>query len=369
MIRDAVWLVLSKGFGSLAMFAEMRLVLSRTSRYCRRTAAGLDLKIDIGERLGAGVIAAAMSAVALHLKTGTWPYAALSVAKGQKATSRRSSDHCVGKQVCAVRTFQELPPDLFGFNRSIDLGSHSYRSITALLRLMFRRSMRIDRSLIIAAALLASASAHAQNPDDDLRVYAVGVVRTGPIIWPFSGYGVYLGESTIITAAHVVGRWPLFTNPTIIIGGQEIQAKVIKKGAVPPLDLAQLSVEQASLPISLRLRRNHLCKEQPDIGTNVVVVYPEQTVRSRIISPQAIAPQYRSHFGTLISEPRVSGSGLFDANKKCLLGIMSAAITRNSFMGVAVTPYSFQTTRDDRAGYFVPASTIADFLPVLRSVR
>jgi hypothetical protein len=224
--------------------------------------------------------------------------------------------------------------------------------------------MRIAPLLIIAAALLlASASAHAQSSDDDLRVYAVGVIRADPFIWPFSGYGVYLGESAIITAAHVVGHWPLFTNPTIIIGGREIPAKVIKKGAFPQLDLALLSVEQASLPVSLRLRRNPLCKEQPDIGTNVVVVYPEQTVRSRIISPRAIAPQYRSHFGTLISEPRVSGSGVFDANKKCLLGIMSAAITRNSFMGVAVTPYSFQTTRDDRAGYFVPASTIANFLP------
>lgn len=223
--------------------------------------------------------------------------------------------------------------------------------------------MRIAPLLIIAttALLLASASAHAQSSEDDLRVYAVGVIRADPFIWPFSGYGVYLGESAIITAAHVVGHWPLFTNPTIIIGGREIPAKVIKKGAFPQLDLALVSVEQASLPVSLRLRRNPLCKEQPDIGTNVVVVYPEQTLRSRIISPRAIAPQYRGHFGTLISEPRVSGSGVFDADKKCLLGVISAAITRNSFMGV--TPYSFQTTGDARAGYFVPASTIADFLP------
>jgi hypothetical protein len=223
--------------------------------------------------------------------------------------------------------------------------------------------MRIAPVLIVAAALLASASAHAQSSDDDLRVYAVGVSRAGPFIWPFSGYGIYLGESVIITAAHVVGHWPLFTNPTIIISGREVQAKVIKKGAFPQLDLAQLSVEQASLPVSVRMRRNHLCKEPPDIGTNVVVVSPEGTERSRIISPQAIAPQYRSLFGTLISEPHSSGSGVFDADKKCLLGIMSAAVTRNSFPGAAVTPYSFQTTWDGRAGYFVPASIIASFLP------
>jgi hypothetical protein len=225
------------------------------------------------------------------------------------------------------------------------------------------QSMRTATWLIIAAVLLASASAHAQSSDDDLRVYAVGVSKAGPFIWPFSGYGVYLGESVIITAAHVVGHWPLFTNPTIIIGGREVQAKVIKKGAFPQLDLAQLSVEQSSLPVSLRLRRNPLCKEQPDIGTNVVVVYPEQTVRSQIISPRAIAPQYRSQFGTLISERQVSGSGVFDADKKCLLGIMSAALARDSPMDAAMTPYSFQTTGDARVGYFVPASTIASFLP------
>jgi len=111
------------------------------------------------------------------------------------------------------------------------------------------------------------------------------------------------------------------------------------------------------------MRRVTLCKEPPDIGANVVVVSPEKTERSRIISPQAIAPHYRGHFGTLISEPHGSGSGVFDADKKCLLGIMSAAVTRNSFPGAAVAPFSFQTTWDGRVGYFVPASTIADFLP------
>ncbi len=228
---------------------------------------------------------------------------------------------------------------------------------------MLGQSMRIARLLIIAVASLASVSAHAQSSDDDLRVYAVGVTRAGPFIWPYSGYGIYLGEGTIITAAHVVGDWPLFTNPKIRIGGREISAKVIKKGAFPQLDLAQLAVERASLPVSLGLRRNHLCKEQSDIGTNVVVVYPEQTARSQIISPRAIAPRYRSHFGTLISEPHVSGSGVFDAEKKCLLGIMSAAVRRNSLMDAAVTPFSFQKTWDGRVGYFVPAATIADFLP------
>jgi hypothetical protein len=84
--------------------------------------------------------------------------------------------------------------------------------------------MRKATRLIIAVALLASASASAQNSDDDLRVYAVGVINVAPFKMPFSGFGIYLGQSVIITAAHVVGHWPLFTNPTIIIGGREVQA-------------------------------------------------------------------------------------------------------------------------------------------------
>jgi len=223
--------------------------------------------------------------------------------------------------------------------------------------------MRIAASLIIAAAVLAApVLSHAQSSDDDLRVYAVGIVNVAPFKRPFSGYGIYLGESTIITAAHVVGHWPLFANPTITIGGQGIPGKVIKKGAFPQLDLAQLSVEQSSLPDSVRLRRSHLCAEPVQVGTDVVIASPEQTVRSRVISPQAIAPRYRSRFGTLISEPHGSGSGVFDADKKCLLGIMSAAVTRYSLVGAAVAPYGFHTTWDDSVGYFVPASTIADFL-------
>jgi len=229
--------------------------------------------------------------------------------------------------------------------------------------------MRRARPLVAAiigtalTALFTSVSASAQSSDDDLRVYAVGVSRGGPFIWPYSGYGIYLGESAIITAAHVVGRWSIFANPTITIAGLKIEAKVIKKGSFPQLDLAQLSIEQASLPVSLRLRRNPLCKDPPYIGTNVVVVSPEKTERSRITSPLEIAPEYRSFFSTLISERHVSGSGVFDAEKKCLLGIVSAAITRNTPVRAPPTPPSIRTTSEGEVGYFVPAYTIAGFLP------
>jgi hypothetical protein len=48
-----------------------------------------------------------------------------------------------------------------------------------------------------------------------------------------------------------------------------------------------------------------------------------------------------------------SGSGVFDPNRKCLLGIMSRKFT------------SHTAGRDkDVAKYFVPAAVIRDFMPV-----
>jgi hypothetical protein len=206
-------------------------------------------------------------------------------------------------------------------------------------------------SFIMAAAFV-SVPVHAQNPDDDLRVYAVSVINTTPFKRPFSGYGIYLGQGAVITAAHVVGHWALFTNPRILIARQELPAKVIKKGSFEQTDLALLSVDEASLPVSLRLRRSPLCKALPNVGSNVVVVYPERTVRSRIFSPQLIAPIYRTRFNTLIRDVQGSGSGAFDVERKCLLGIMSASVPTYSYRG-----------QNSRAEYFVPESKIADFIP------
>ena len=205
---------------------------------------------------------------------------------------------------------------------------------------------------IIAGAAFVSVPAQAQNPDDDLETYAVSVIHTTPFKGPFSGYGVYLGDGAVITAAHVVGHWPLFAYPGIVIAGQELPAKVIKKGSFEQTDLALLSVDETLLPVSLRLRRNPLCKMPPYVGTNVNVAYPDRTVRSRIISPWLVAPQDRTRFSTLINDVQGSGSGAFHAERKCLLGIMSASVPIYHYRG-----------QSGRAGYFVPASTIADFIP------
>jgi hypothetical protein len=222
--------------------------------------------------------------------------------------------------------------------------------------------MRIARWLAIAAASI-SAPVHAQTLDDELRIYAVGVPNVAPFARPFSGYGVYLGQNAVITAAHVVGRWPLFTDPIISIAGHETPAKVIKKGSFPQLDLALLVVSDVALPVNLRLRQNPLCKTIPSAGTTVVVVSLERVERSQIISAGTIAPHNRSQFGSLINEPHGSGSGVFDPERRCLLGIMSAAVNKQyDFTNVPDEPYLGQRW-DRSAGYFVPASAISNFIP------
>lgn len=194
-------------------------------------------------------------------------------------------------------------------------------------------------------------------PDNSLQIYAVNVVHAAPFKYPFIGYGIYLGSGKIITAAHVVGRWPLFKNLRVLIAGQDLPAQVIKKSEFDDADLALLSVDQSLLPISLLLRRNPVCHEMLMPGANVAIVTPESSVPSQIISPQLIAAQYRAKFYSLTRDLGRSGSGVFNIQKKCLLGIMSRKIPKVSYRkegkNIIAQPDGF-------AGYFAPAF---DFIP------
>jgi hypothetical protein len=203
--------------------------------------------------------------------------------------------------------------------------------------------------------------ANAQPSDDDsLRIYAVNVAKNPPFKKEFIGYGIYLGQGTVITAAHVVGHWPFFTRPRVLIAGLDLPAKVLKISWSEQIDLALLSVDETQLPVSLRLRRNPLCQRPPLVGMEVIDVIPETTSRSRIISPLLIEPSLRNIYDTLVDDVEASGSGIFDAQRKCLLGIASAKVVKfknQKINGrVAYVPTGF-------AGYFVSAAKIAKFLP------
>jgi hypothetical protein len=215
---------------------------------------------------------------------------------------------------------------------------------------------------VIVSATGIYTPAQAQSLDDSLRIYAVNVVKTTPFEKPFTGYGIYLGKGAVITAAHVIGRWGFLKNPQVLIAGQSLPAQIIKEGSVDQTDLTLLSVDETRLPVSLRLRRNPLCKQPPNVGENVVVVIPEKAARTQIVSPLLIAPQLRGRFNTLIGDlVAASGSGVFNAEKRCLMGIVSRKIEKRDYRNesgrIVEEPVGF-------AGYFVPASQIADFIPV-----
>jgi hypothetical protein len=183
-------------------------------------------------------------------------------------------------------------------------------------------------------------------------------VHTPPFKDAFFGYGVYLGQGLILTAAHVLGPKLSYTKPRVIIAGQNLAARIIRQGSLEETDLALLSVDARQLPVSLRLRRTTLCKHPIQAGINAIVVYPDRIARSQVISALQIAPNYRAKFGTLINEPQGSGSGVFDAQRKCLMGIMTRQIAKYSFRYDG--PFRIATP-GGWAGYFVPVSAIAAF--------
>ena len=221
--------------------------------------------------------------------------------------------------------------------------------------------MRVTAWLVfVLMATTCLSSARAQNADDELRVYAVNVVKTPPLEKQFTGFGIYLGKGMVLTAAHVVGHWPAITKPRVVTAGLDLPAEVSKIGSLEDVDLALLSVDESKLPVSLRLRRNPICRGPAPVGTYVIVAYPERTARSRVISPFLIAPQYRARLPSLIAEPQGSGSGVFHAERRCLLGIMSQRIRKYDYR----RQYGrLVTSAAGYAGYFVPASTIANFIP------
>ena len=188
------------------------------------------------------------------------------------------------------------------------------------------------------------------GPDDSLLPYSIGVN---------GGAGVYLGKGLVLSVAHVVGGG-IVDKPKVIIAGQTLTATVVKESSFEQLDLALLEINEEGLPISLRLRRIPLCQGQPWPGEEVVSLSGQGPVRSRVLSPKGL-PASAKRFSTVIRDVATtgnSGSGVFDAQRRCLLGIMSRKISQVSVQKATGTKATV-----DIAKYFVPASTIAEFMP------
>ena len=225
--------------------------------------------------------------------------------------------------------------------------------------------MRFFRETVLCAlgaafvVFPASARAQAEDPVQSLRLYAVHIDPVPGHPW---GTGVYLGHGLVLTAAHVAGPAPPEI-PRVEIGGKEIIARIIKKGRLHNVDLALLSIDEAELPVGLRLRRMSVCKQPPWPGEEVIVAIPEGIARSHVVSPTRIPRNLDPKFRTSIADVATtgnSGSGVFDARKECLLGIISEKIFDTQT--VEKDGQKVQQTRD-LAKYFIPASVIADFIP------
>jgi hypothetical protein len=171
-----------------------------------------------------------------------------------------------------------------------------------------------------------------------------------------------LGNGYVITAAHVAGL-SLWGEVQAEIGGKNLAATILKRGQFHAVDLTLLSVDEQQLPISLRLRRMTVCKNSPWPGEGVVVATPEGIARSHVISPSMLPLGLPANYQTAITDVATtgnSGSGIFDANTKCLLGIVSGVI-RGQDRTRQEDGHPVVATRD-LAKYFVPSSTIAAFI-------
>jgi hypothetical protein len=213
-------------------------------------------------------------------------------------------------------------------------------------------------------ALMVAQTAYAADFDmgsleQELREYAVNIFRSPKQSWP--GYGIYLGSGSVITAAHVVGdaNWG---NPSVLIGGATLEAKILKHGDFEGVDISLLTVDERRIPAHIGLRRMTLCETPPTPGQDVVVVTPEGAAHSRIMPPALLPIDVRARFSTAIFDAAPtgnSGSGVFDTAQGCLMGIMSRKIQVN-----------MSSLKDGRrvqglvnyAKYFVPAAQILQFM-------
>jgi hypothetical protein len=209
------------------------------------------------------------------------------------------------------------------------------------------------------AAVVGSRATAADGTSVDLALYAVEVVKRPGVTW--HGYGVYLGQGLVITAAHVVPGHRE-TGPAIIVAGHSLQGTVIKYGDFESVDLAMVKIDETALPYNVRhLSFLSVCSSDPAAGEQVVVVTPENTAPSHVISADHFSSPATRRFKTLVADVDTtgnSGSGVFDAARGCLLGIMSRKIEE-----FAIRRQNGVETRQPkmRAKYFVPASWIREF--------
>ena len=211
------------------------------------------------------------------------------------------------------------------------------------------RRLRSARYFFFSLSVIAMSAGPvcAQVSSDQLQQYIVSIGL---------GHGVYLGNGFIITASHVVGP-----EPKVGLAGRTLEPKVVKRGDLNDVDLTLLSIDD-DLPKGLGLRHIALCQNSPGTGEPVLVPTADAVMQTYVLSPSLLPEDVPTKFRTVIRyiAPGNSGSGVFDAKQKCLLGIISRKIS-----AVVVNRVNGHEVRKsvDIAKYFVPAAEIAKFIP------
>jgi hypothetical protein len=247
------------------------------------------------------------------------------------------------------------------------LGAHAWQSLIAALAQPMEAlegPPPVEREFLNTSMFAVDRAnrpvTRAEDADESLRLYAVHVYRTGEKNW--TGYGIHLGRGIVITAAHVAGLG-FWRRPQVEIAGQKRSTNVVKDGHFHHVDLTVLSVDERQLPVSLRLRRLALCQNALWVGEEVIVATPEGVARSEVMSPYLLplgAPVKSYAVIRYVEATGASGSGVFDANRRCLVGIISGEVVQ---MQVAQGDGHAARNHYSVAKYFVPASTIAKFMP------
>jgi hypothetical protein len=167
-----------------------------------------------------------------------------------------------------------------------------------------------------------------------------------------SATAIYLKPGLVVTAAHLTPGWT--ADLSVHIAGTALPATLVKQGDIEDVDLSLFSVDDQKLPERVARIQASLCQAPPWPGDPVIVVDQGGASRSHIVASQILPVEFRSKFWTLIGDVDStgnSGSGVFDPNRKCLLGIMSR---------------KFKVGGKYVAKYFVPASEIREFIPIER---
>jgi hypothetical protein len=142
--------------------------------------------------------------------------------------------------------------------------------------------------------------------------------------------------------------------------GQLLDARLVKAGSFDKTDLSLLEVSPDELPP--RMRRLPLltpCRHPLLPGAPVLVVEPANTSYSVVVSPEVLPPDVPRRFDSLIRDVDMtgnSGAALFDQERGCLAGIMSARIDLLGPDGRG------GRVKKPVAKYFVPAAKISRFL-------